>query len=161
MKELLILMVGPAGSGKSTMAKHIASLNNALIISRDDIRSMLFGLKDEDHYLYYKSYFLGRNEQVVTAIQNAGIRAALDQSRPVIVDNTNLKEGYIKQFDKIAEEYETKADLVFVDATLEECLERNLQRDRVVDEGIIRKQYEDYKKIREKYEHRDKIRFNT
>lgn len=145
-----ILLIGPSGSGKSTVAKELAAKYDAIIVNRDGIRSMLFGLTDDDHSFYYMQNNLYAREKLVTKIQNNAIYMALEQGYTVIVDNTNLKETYINKLEEIGEIFDIKPSLIFVDAPLEVCIDRDKSRARVVGEEIIRKQYQQYLDLKER-----------
>lgn len=86
----VILTVGCPGSGKTTWARQ----QNMLVISRDDIRSSLYG----DDYVHKKE-----TEELVTKIQCEQIRIAIEENKDFIVADTNLNdktEMYIKSFMK-------------------------------------------------------------
>lgn len=143
---IIVANVGPAGSGKSTYSCELVNSNlNLVIVNRDDIRAMLFGFtKPHDHAVYYVQKGLGNREKVVSAVQNNIIRAALLSGKSVIVDSTNLKMQYINNL----RQFGYPIELVIHNTTLEECIERDSKRDRVVGADIIKAQYKDFLNIR-------------
>jgi predicted kinase len=81
---MLTILIGITGSGKTHWAENQKKEHpdDVVVIGRDNIRQE------------QKT----RNEQDVTDIQYKMIKAALDQGKQVIVDNTNLKARYVQGF---------------------------------------------------------------
>jgi predicted kinase len=148
----ITLMVGISGSGKSTQAKIMAEKNNAVIVSRDKLREMLFGFTEENVFEYYEvpKEMLYKNEQIITKYQNELILQALKSGSYVIVDNTNLVLKYIKDFFKIFHSYEI--DFCLIECELEEAIVRDKKRIRSVGENVIKKQYEDFQKLKNSFD---------
>jgi|WetSurMetagenome_2_1015567.scaffolds.fasta_scaffold84883_3 predicted kinase len=134
--------VGTAGSGKSTYSCNLVnSDHNFVRVNRDDIRAMLFGFtKPDDHRVYYFQKDLGNREKIVSEVQNNIIRAALLSGKSVIVDSTNLKMKYINNL----KQFGYPIELVIHKTSLEDCIERDSKRDRVVGKEIIEAQYKDF-----------------
>lgn len=128
--QILFITRGIQGSGKSTFAKKWVRedpLNRARV-NRDDIRMGTFN-----------SYVLPPElEHKVTKIEHANIEALLKAGMSVIVDNMNLRPKYIKEYLKIAAKYNAVVLHKDFPVELEDALARNKQRDRVVDEKVIR-----------------------
>lgn len=128
----LVINRGIPGSGKSTGA--IAWVNarpNRVRSNRDDIRKAGYGT------------FFGPpvDEDVVTKIQHAGIRAALSAGVSVVVDDCNIEAKYIKQLASIGYEYDADVRIELYDVPLNVALERNSGRERVVPEEVIRRMH--------------------
>ncbi len=128
----LVVNRGVPGSGKSTGA--IAWVNarpNRVRSNRDDIRKAGYGT------------FFGPpvDEDVVTKIQHAGIRAALSAGVSVVVDDCNIEAKYIKQLANIGYEYDADVRIELYDVPLSVALERNSGRERVVPEEVIRRMH--------------------
>jgi predicted kinase len=125
----LVINRGIPGSGKSTYANAWVNAANGRVRSnRDDIR-----------FAGYGTYFGPPiDEEVVTRIQHAGIRAALSAGVSVIVDDCNIEMKYIKALAHIGYEYDAHVSINLVDVPLNVALERNAKRDRVVPEKVIR-----------------------
>lgn len=89
LKPKMIIFSGIPGSGKSTEAKKLqeklrAEGSMAVIINRDDLRTMLFG---ED---YHKLDPVASAESEVSGFERSLIRTALRRGWTVISDNTNI-----------------------------------------------------------------------
>lgn len=93
MKKLILLR-GLPGSGKSTVAEYIASLNDAVICEADK-----FFIKDG-------IYQFDRNKLGLAHTWcKTKCRAAMANNRNVIVSNTSTTEAEINPYVKMAEEY--------------------------------------------------------
>lgn len=82
----ILILSGPPCSGKTTWASKEAVENNAYILSRDDIRTALFGKK-------YKQN--SEDEKRVTEYFDKFLAKALLEGEKVILDNTHCKWKYI------------------------------------------------------------------
>lgn len=140
MSKLTILR-GVSGSGKSTWAEQ----QNALVVSRDKIRVMLYGSDHSDYYAVDKDV-LRERENAVTIMQDSMIAGALKAGKDVIVDNTNTEWKFVKQLAKIGHRHGAEVEVKVFDVPLKLALGRNQMRSfgggrRVADE-IIKKQYQ-------------------
>lgn len=130
----MVLCRGISASGKSTYAKvWAASAENRLRVSRDDIRMVTFGK------------WHGVDENIVTAIEDATITAALKAGWSVIVDDTNITERYVWRLAAIGHRFGARVTVKEFDVDLEEAIRRNAARAAAggndVPEDVIRKQY--------------------
>lgn len=131
----LIITRGLPGSGKSTLAKaYVAEQPDVRArVNRDDLRDMLQGGR------------LGTKEQeeAVTALQHASVRALLRAGWVVVCDDTNLYAKYARAFATIAVEEGAEFevwDLAHV--PLDVCISRDAARSDCVGEDVIRGMYE-------------------
>lgn len=145
MEKTLTLLVGISGSGKSTYAKERVINSNFKVttVSRDNIRKTLFGLSDESFSNYYKGNKFHSLEKYVTDVQINLIKMGLAKFNEVIVDNTNLKFKYLKY---LIDKFKYDCDIVIevFPCYLEECIERDSKRNRVVGKEIIMSQYNQF-----------------
>lgn len=141
----LIILCGISGSGKSKYAKEqwLKDPLNIIIVSRDTIRYM-YGYTEETVSEYYSRNDFNYLESQVTATQDKLIDFWLKKNKVVIVDNTHLKQSYIKEYDKFGVEVE----IIYFDVLLKEALTRDMCRNRKVGEEIITKQYSQYINLR-------------
>jgi predicted kinase len=144
----LFVFRGAPGSGKTTAARDMvrdATLveNGKVVavrmvrINRDDFRRMFNG----------RRLGAGRQEQLVTAAQDASVVAVLSEGCDVVVDDTNLRDSDIRRFAELAEQ--AGAEMYVIDLRsidVEECIRRDALRvgDECVGEDVIRQKYADH-----------------
>ena len=115
-------MRGLPASGKTTYAKFIATQIQAVRISRDDIRTTLFGEE------YHEGSPKPECEDIVTSQQKAMITDAIKRGIDVIVDDTNLGKGVPQRFRDMARNLGARFVIVNVGTVATECQRRNLER---------------------------------
>ncbi|MDJ0553235.1 MAG: AAA family ATPase [Microcoleaceae cyanobacterium MO_207.B10] len=128
----LFMMIGLPGSGKSTLAKKIIiRYPGYKLISTDVIRAQLFG--DEA--------IQGSWLQVWQEVQQQ-FHQAVSQTSLAIYDATNAQRRHRKEVIEFAKETGFSYIIgLWLDKSLELCLERNKQRSRQVPEEVIMKMY--------------------
>jgi len=137
----LTITRGVSGSGKSTWARE----QNAVVVSRDDIRYTQFGDNDKDYYTKDKAVLFER-ENLVTIVQDAMITALLKAGKDVIADNTNIEWKYVKALAKLAQKVGADVEIKTFDVPLHTAQQRAAMRHtlggRNVEADIIRKQHD-------------------
>lgn len=137
---MLVLITGLPGTGKSTVANHLAERIGASVLRTDEIRKRLFAkpkYTEEEKELVYKILFLIAEE-------------LLKINHHVVIDGTFYKSALRKQIYKIASS--TNSRLIIVECTAsEEEIVRRMQR-RLGGRGLSDADYEVYKKIKREYE---------
>ena len=133
----LIICRGLPASGKSTWAKQwvLEDPEHRVRINQDDIRLML------------GKYWVPSREKLVQEIQFDAIIEALNREFDVVIDNTNLNNKVLDQFNHLIrtfEDYEIEYK-DFFDTPLSVCIERDKNRDLQVTEKVIRSFYNNYK----------------
>ena len=133
----LIITRGLPASGKSTWAKQwvLEDPEHRVRINQDDIRLML------------GKYWVPSREKLVQEIQFNAIIEALNREFDVVIDNTNLNNKVLDQFNRLIktfEDYEIEYK-DFFDTPLSVCIERDKNRDLQVTEKGIRSFYNNYK----------------
>lgn len=127
----LIVTRGVPASGKSTWAKAWVAEDpdRRARVNRDDIRFQLF----EKYY--------GVDELAVSAVEKATVRALLDSGKEVVVDATNLRAKFAKEWYNFGVPVEWQDfSISFYEATKRD-LERYLAGERSVGEEVIRKSF--------------------
>jgi predicted kinase len=137
------ILVGISGSGKSTIASKLQKETNGIIVSRDAIRSALFGLKDEDHTDYYTAADLKEKENLVSKFFDEQIWYAIRNGKNIIADNTHLRASYIYAY-KI---FGVPLAVTVIDEDIYTCIRRDNLRSRQVGVDIIKKQYTNLKNL--------------
>ena len=125
----LIMMVGVAGSGKSTIAMRYALTRSAIIYSSDSIREEIYG--DEN---------CQKNPGRVFDILHQRIIKALSQGFDVVYDATNLSCKRRMNFLKTIAHIDCKKTCVVVVTTPEDIEERMKYRERKVPMDVVHRQ---------------------
>lgn len=130
MKNVIILR-GLPGSGKSTWARQTMAdaPGQYKRVNKDLLREML------DHSQWTRS-----NEQFVLATRDSLVLAALEAGKHVIVDDTNLHPKHELQLRAITKG-KAKCSVKFFDVPPQECVARDLQRQRSVGQQVIMDMY--------------------
>ena len=136
----LMIISGIPGSGKSTLArKLVKEYTHAVIVNRDDIRSML------------GDYWVPGREPLVTIIENDMILSALNNSYTVIVDATNLNPKTLKRFYDLANRLKIDISIIPIKISLHKAyfrvLWRKLLGGRYISYKVIKDFYNRYKSI--------------
>ena len=125
----LIMMIGVAGSGKSTIAADISRNTGAEIVSSDAIRKEIYG--DEG---------CQDNPAKVFEIVHNRVLISLREGRDVIYDATNLSCKRRMTFLKSIAHLNVRKKCVVVVATPEDIEERMKSRERKVPMDVVHKQ---------------------
>ncbi len=129
---MITILIGTSLTGKSTWTK----TQNRFIISSDSERESLFGNYRQGE---------GFEEKLIQKCMEAKLRILKD----VIIDNTNLKLGYIKNWIEIANEINEPYEItVFPLLEKEELIKRNQKRflatGKLIPEKAITNQIKNY-----------------
>jgi predicted kinase len=127
-------MTGLPASGKTTAARRLQEESEGRMrrVNLDDLRTMLDIPAPERGRSH-------AHEQTVLAIQDAAVRAAVDDGFDVVVDNTHLTPHIPKRLKAaVAGRPATFVVHDFTDVPVEECIRRDAERERSVGEEIIR-----------------------
>lgn len=131
---MLIILRGPAASGKDTYARKLRESDPSIVIvNRDDLRIALhraeFGPPVDEDY--------------VTEVEHTAIRRGLQRGFNVVSSNTNLAARNANKLAWIA--YAEGEEVMLIDhfksVPLQTLLERNAARDRHVPEKEVVKQW--------------------
>lgn len=126
----LVVMVGSAASGKSTLAARIAGDDRWAVISADDVRGRLFGDPRAQGVIDVA-------HGDVHAVVRAEAAARLRQSLSVIVDATNLKGNDRTTLVELGRALAVPVVAIIVHTPLEECRRRNAGRERQVPDHVL------------------------
>lgn len=134
MKPTLVVMMGPAGTGKTFLAEEIKkSHEDTIIVSRDKIRFAL--LQPEDDYFAV--------EPAVVRQYYYNINFALQNHAYVIADATHISKKSRKQFFRNVKIDNVRVIGVWVEVPLNVALKQNKQRTgrARVPENVIKQMY--------------------
>jgi predicted kinase len=140
MKKV-ILMRGLPGSGKSTYAKQLVNDNPGMYkrVNRDDLRTMF----DNDSTS-------NSNEKFIKQVRDMLIVKALQDGKHVIVDDTNLSETNETRIKQLVHQFNKEhndsvvVEVKQIDATLDECLERDAKREKPVGSKVIKQMHRQF-----------------
>jgi len=124
------LLIGPPASGKSTLAAVLAERTGAIVLSTDAIRAELYG----------DAAVQGPWSEIETLFHQR-LKEAVAAGQPVILDGTHSQRPWRLA---ILQVLELPAPVQWIGwwltTPLQQCLAWNQQRDRQVEEGVIRRQ---------------------
>lgn len=126
----LILMVGVAGSSKSTLAQN-AFNNNALIVSSDECRKEICG-NEEDQSVTKEAFELFYKK----------IEEGIIKGKQVVADATNLDKFARERLYSIANNYNIPVYALIFNIPLDIIKSQNKMRKRIVPEYAIYQMYE-------------------
>ena len=133
--QKIIMLKGLPASGKSTWAKEKINENsNYIRINKDDIRESITGK------------WTPKKEKIVISIRNSLIKTGISLGKNVIIDDTNLNPKHEQSLKTLAQELgvEFEVNDSFLKVPVEECVERDIKRDKSVGYKVIYKMYYDY-----------------
>lgn len=125
------VMVGAPGAGKSTYAKKLAEMEDAVIISGDNIRKELYGSHD-----IQGNWFEIWDRVIELVEENA--------HRDIILDGTHYRADYrAEAIDMLRSYGYSSIEAVIINPSLATCLARNFKRaDRNVPDYVVTEMYE-------------------
>lgn len=135
MTRRLILTRGLPSSGKTTKALEWVNGDRSkrARVNRDEMRQALFGTYTGLDW---------KEEQAVTQAQRASAKALLEGGRSVVIDDTNLKLKYAREWATFAEDLGATFTVIDMETPVDECVRRDKLRGeaggRAVGEEVIR-----------------------
>lgn len=132
--QRIILLKGLPASGKSTWAKEYCRLDsNYIRINKDDIRELL-GTPVFSHEF----------ENAVLDIERQMGLTILMTGKSLIVDDTNFHPKHEKYWANIADSKSIRLDVRQFNVPVEECIERDSEREKPVGKDVILQMYKKY-----------------
>ncbi len=128
----LIVLCGPAGSGKSTFAQKLVDIHKhkgfkpTMIVSSDNCRAMV--CDDETNQKVHRDAF---------DLFHYIIHKRMFQGRLTIADSTALQTEARRRLLELAQRYHYYTCLLICNTSPGICLQRNQKRQRLVEEQVI------------------------
>lgn len=153
-----IICVGISGSGKTTYSTNLIKNDPSFIrINRDDLRKTLVGSLEG----YYTSNALYFRESIINQLEIDIINSAINYKKNLVIDNTNLKETYLKEKLQHLKDFDVYFKLfpIKLDLAKNRVFLRDYENELIIDERIdysdrkeveyIEKQFELYDNVEE------------
>lgn len=127
MTRKLILIAGPPGAGKSTLARN---MNPDLILERDEIRNELYRVYESEEKA--REYYANRDkcgyEKKVSGVWVQRLHESLETNETTIVSDTLLNKKTLKYVFNVAKKHGVDIIVHVLYPSLEETLKRNSMR---------------------------------
>lgn len=128
----IMMLKGLPGSGKSTLAhKIIREQGGYARVNKDELRAMM-------------GNWFPSKEKHILAMRDLLVEYWLGKNMSVIVDDTNFHPKHETRLREIAKKHGCSFSVWNMEATIDECIERDLKRPNSVGEKVIRKMHEEY-----------------
>jgi len=133
-EQKIIFCKGLPASGKSTWAKqHCAENPEFIRINKDDIRNF------DGNPPYSKDY----EKSVLARQRDFGLNALLI-GRSLIVDDTNFAPYHWEFWSEIAKSIGISIEIKEFNTPVEECIQRDAEREKSVGKSVIMGMYKNY-----------------
>ena len=134
MAQKIIFCKGLPASGKSTWAKEFILYHPEFIrVNKDDLRE-LFG-----NPLFNRDF-----EDAILDIERKIGKTALSIGKSLIVDDTNFAKKHETFWSGFAVLNSIKFEIMIFDTPVEECIQRDSEREKSVGKDVIMGMYKNY-----------------
>lgn len=134
MEQKIIICQGLPASGKSTWSKQYCKDNQDFLrINKDDIRDF-----------FYNIPFSYEFEEKIIELERLYAHTIITQGKSLIVDDTNLNKRYVNYWQNFAKKQGIEFEIKTFDTPPEECIKRDLEREKPVGKAVIMDMYKKY-----------------
>lgn len=142
-KQTVTVTRGLQGSGKSTWAKQQVGKGHTIRIDNDSLRMMF-----DNTYWQEKANIRKITEPFMIKARDNLILLALAEGKNVVVDAMHLSPKHLAHITDLVKDIPNVEVIIksFLDVPIEECIKRDLNRDKSVGEKVIRACWDDYLK---------------
>ena len=138
MSKTVIILRGLPASGKSTYARTLLDQNPGAYkrLNKDELRLML----DNNHHTTH-------NEKFIEKVRDLMLVEALWDGKHVIVDDTNLSDRPVERIKNVVRKFnidhnqQVQVEIKDMNASLEDCLERDKSREKKVGDEVLLKMH--------------------
>ncbi|MEW5816004.1 MAG: ATP-binding protein [Spirochaetota bacterium] len=132
----IVLVCGLPGAGKSYFSKKFFADSGRKRINRKEIRRllyemMMFGEK------WKEEYFNEHDEFLVKHVERKILEHLLQNKNRVLLDNSSVTSSSRKIYSTIARQLNRSIGVIFLNASLKKCLERNRSREDFIPEVVV------------------------
>lgn len=132
-QPILMLLLGPAGSGKSYFARNMAEKINAVRINGDSMRIAMFGSREEIEKIHNSD-----NRNILNSYTFGGLDYVAEQilcrGYDVVYDAHHNKRHDRRALEKIAEKNKAMALVVWIKTPYDVALQRGQSREDTIDQ---------------------------
>ena len=123
------LLVGIPASGKSTLAKRLARSKNALVLSTDTIRTLLYG-----------SPLVQGSWMDISRVLHRLLLKSVSQNKSVVIDATHTLKAHRQILLTLSNKINWTC--IYLKTDLDVCHKRNIERARTVPRTVIDSMYQ-------------------
>lgn len=135
----LYILSGAPGSGKSTWFKKALNLPASALVSSDDLRAQIFGVREafDPETNSTREVLNSNGDRTVFSIMANIVEERLKEKLVTVVDATNTTDKDREVWAKIAERYGMPVTVLLFDVNEDELIQRDLNRKRSVGADVI------------------------
>ncbi len=136
----IVVVCGLPGAGKSHFSRAYFKDTDFKRVNRKIIRKALYEMTNFDEQ-WKNEYFNEKDEYLVKHVERKIIEHYLHKSRKVLIDNTSVTKDSRKNYVRIAREMNKSIGVIFINTSVNTCIERNRKSQDKIPEIVISNLY--------------------